>query len=120
MSRYIGQQFGNYRLVSLQGKGGFAEVYLGEHIHLHSQAAIKILLTQLTKQDRENFLHEALTLVNLNHANIVRLLDFGMNRDDMPFLVMDFAPNGSLRQRHPKGTQVPLRHTIAYVNQIAS
>src|SRR5579883_2265045 len=105
MSRYIGQQFGNYRLVSLLGKGGFAEVYLGEHIHLHSKAAIKILLTQLTKKDREGFLEEALTLVNLNHPNIIRLLDFGTNSEDQPFLVMDFAPNGSLRQRHPKGTQ---------------
>lgn len=120
MSRYIGQQFGNYRLVSLLGKGGFAEVYLGEHIHLRSQTAIKVLLTQLTNEDRENFLHEALTLVNLNHINIVRLLDFGMNSDDMPFLVMDFAPNGSLRQRHPKGTQVPLQQTLGYVKQIAS
>lgn len=120
MSRYIGQQFGNYRLVSLQGKGGFAEVYLGEHIHLHSKAAIKILLTQLTKKDREGFLEEALTLVNLNHPNIIRLLDFGTNSEDQPFLVMDFAPNGSLRQRHPKGTLVPTRTVIDYVKQIAS
>ncbi len=37
-----GQQLGNYRLLRLLGRGGFAEVYLGQHIHLNSHAAVKI------------------------------------------------------------------------------
>jgi serine/threonine protein kinase len=36
----IGQQVGNYRLLRLLGQGGFADVYLGEHIHLNTNAAI--------------------------------------------------------------------------------
>jgi serine/threonine protein kinase len=28
----VGQQLGNYRLVSLLGQGGYAEVYLGQHV----------------------------------------------------------------------------------------
>ncbi len=42
-----GQQPGNYRLLRLLGQGGFADVYLAEHIHLETQAAVKILHTKL-------------------------------------------------------------------------
>jgi serine/threonine protein kinase len=52
MTERIGQQLGNYRLVRHLGKGGFAEVYLGEHIYLKTQAAIKLLQTKVI-QDRD-------------------------------------------------------------------
>jgi eukaryotic-like serine/threonine-protein kinase len=44
----VGQQLGNYRLVGLLGQGGYAEVYLGQHVRLSLQAAIKVLHTHLT------------------------------------------------------------------------
>ena len=40
MTERVGQQPGNYQLIHLLGEGGFAEVYLGEHIHLGTSAAI--------------------------------------------------------------------------------
>ena len=40
MTSRVGQQFGNYSLLKLLGAGGFAEVYLGEHVYLNTQAAI--------------------------------------------------------------------------------
>ncbi len=54
----IGQQLGNYRLVRLLAEGGFAEVYLGEHIHLGRLAAIKILHAKLVSEDLEQFSEE--------------------------------------------------------------
>src|ERR1700737_1633303 len=41
----VGQQFGNYQLIQFLGKGSFAEVYLGGHIHLGTLAAVKVLQT---------------------------------------------------------------------------
>jgi len=46
---------GHYRLLHLLGRGGFAEVYLGEHIHLQTQAAVKVLRTRLANEDVQNF-----------------------------------------------------------------
>ena len=114
----VGQQLGNYRLTRLLGKGGFAEVYLGEHIHLASQAAIKVLHSKLADEDIGHFRSEAQTLVRLIHPHIIRILDFGLE-DTTPFLVMDYAPHGTLRQFHPRKSRLPLPTVIAYVIQIA-
>src|SRR5215471_11674349 len=116
MTDRIGSQVGNYRLISRLGKGGFAEVYLGEHIYLRSKAAIKLLNTQLSEQNKERFLEEARYLVNLTHPHIVRVLDFGVE-GETPFLVMDYASHGSLRQLHPAGIPVPLTSIINYTKQ---
>lgn len=55
MADLIGQRLGNYRLLRLIGHGGFADVYLGEHIHLGTQAAIKVLQVRLVESNKENF-----------------------------------------------------------------
>ncbi len=55
MADRVGQQLGNYQIVSLLGQGGFAEVYLGEHVYLRTRAAIKVLQAQLAKDDMEAF-----------------------------------------------------------------
>jgi serine/threonine protein kinase len=115
-----GQQLGNYTLTRLLGQGGFAEVYLGEHVYLKVPAAIKVLHTQLSDQDDiESFLREAQFVARLAHPNIVRVLDFGIV-DQVPFLVMDYAQNGTLRQRYPRGTRLPLTAVVSYVKQVAS
>jgi len=114
-----GQQLGNYRIIRLLGKGGFAEVYLGEHIFLKTQVAIKVLRTQLASSDMEDFLREARTIARLRHPNIIRVLEFGLE-DKTPFLVMDYAPNGTLRQHHPKGSILSIATVVPYARQIAS
>jgi len=110
---------GNYRLVSLLGTGGYAEVYLGQHIRLELQAAIKVLHTHLTANEAEHFQHEAQTIARLAHPAIVRVFDFDV-QDGLPFLVMDYAPNGSLRQSYPKGSVVPLPQIVSLVKQVAA
>lgn len=114
-----GYQLGNYRLTRLLGHGGYANVYLGEHIYLNTLAAIKVLQVQLGDGEQEQFLNEARMIAHLVHPHIIRVLDFGI-QGTTPFIVMDYAPNGTLRQRHPNGTRLPLSTIVTYVRQIAS
>src|SRR6266496_1337936 len=102
MTYQVGQQLGNYRLLRSLGRGGFAEVYLGEHVYLKHYAALKVLHTSLEDEEVDQFLSEAQTLARLEHPNIVRVLDFAVEQGT-PYLIMDYASRGTLLQRHPRG-----------------
>ena len=119
MADRIGQSIGNYRLLRLLGQGGFAEVYLGEHIYLGTLAAIKVLRAQIASEDVEHFQNESRTIARLAHPHIVRVLDFGV-ADATPYLVVEFAPNGTLRKRHPKTALPALPTIVTYVTQLTS
>ena len=119
MTDQTGQQLGNYQLIRLLGQGGFADVYLGEHVHLNTYAAIKILRSRLVGSTLNDFRTEAQAIARLVHPNIVRVLEFGVE-NDVAFLVMDYAPNGSLRYRHARGTLLSAMDTVPYVKHIAA
>jgi len=110
---------GNYQILRPLGRGGFAQVYLGEHRHLRTQAAIKVLDLRLTTLEYERFRQEAQTIAHLSHPHIVRVLDFALEQN-VPYLVMDYAPGGSLRQHYPGGSRLPLDLVVSYVDQVAS
>src|SRR6266516_2320368 len=119
MADRVGQQLGNYRLIRLLGQGGFAEVYLGQHIYLDTLAAIKVLHARIDSDDVDHFRDEARTVARLVHPHIVRVLEF--NVEEMtPYLVVDYAPNGTLRKRHARGIPLPPTTVISYVRQLAS
>jgi serine/threonine protein kinase len=118
MADRIGQHLGNYRLTRLLGQGGFAEVYLGEHVFLGTTSAIKVLHTQVAPEDMAQFQQEARILASLKHPHIVNILDFGIE-ERTPYLMMSYAPHGTLRTRHPKGTILSVATVVSYVKQVA-
>jgi serine/threonine protein kinase len=113
----VGQKIDNYRLIRYLGKGSFGEVFLAEHVSKHTQFAIKLLRMRLSPETMVNFLNEA-RIMRLHHPNIMRIVDFGIV-EDVPFLVMDYIPGGTMRQRHPFGSKVPLQTVVDYVKQIS-
>jgi serine/threonine protein kinase len=118
MAYDVSKTLGNYRLLQLLGQGGFADVYLGEHIYLKTSAAIKVMRVLLSSDAFPPFLAEARTIASLRHPHIVIVHDFGIEHE-VPFLVMGYAPYGSLRRLHPMGSTVPLKTVALYVRQMA-
>ena len=122
MNDRIGQQLGNYRLIRELGHGGFGVVYLGEHVHLKTQAAIKVLhQVQLPSEEEEKFRKEAATIANLKHPHIIRVLEYGIqDSTSTPFLAMEYALQGSLRQFYSKGKILSPHHILTYVRQVGN
>ena len=59
MPERVDQQIGNYRLVRLLGSGEFADIYLGQHVHVQRlQSAVKVLHTNLSSAYHGGFLAE--------------------------------------------------------------
>jgi eukaryotic-like serine/threonine-protein kinase len=114
----VGRQIGKYRLVKLLASGGFSEVYLGEHFHLKTLAAIKILHTQLGANDLQDFITEARVVARLRHPHIISVLDFDV-QDQMPFLVLTYAPNGTLRERYVRGERLSPQTVLSYIKPLA-
>jgi D-xylose transport system substrate-binding protein len=96
----------------------FTEVYLADHVHSGAQAAIKVLNVKLTEEDTELFLTEARAISQLSYPRIARLLEFGVE-DSVPYLVTQYAPGGSLRQRLPQHTPLPSATVFPFIQQVA-
>ena len=111
--------FREYRLIRCLGRGTSSSVYLGEHVDLKIQVAIKILHTHLSAKEGERFRNEAQLITRLDHPNIVAAHAYDIE-DGVPFIVMNYAPHGSLRQRYAKGARLSSEEIIHYVTQVAS
>lgn len=110
-------QIGNYRLLKRISTGTSGIVYQGQHNVFIDEplVAIKQLHAQLnTPREQESFLQEARLLRKLKHKYILPIIDAGTSQG-FPYIVMEFAAGGSLRelierqQERPLGMQEALR-----------
>lgn len=112
----IGQVFGNYQLERPIGRGAFATVFLARHQYVDKDAAIKILHDRSDDSEKQLFKMEAYLSARLLHPNVVRVLEYG-EQCGRPFLVMNYAPGGSLGQF--RESRLPLHTIIRYARQAA-
>ena len=93
-SEIIGREVGPYRLLNVLGEGGMGCVYLAERADAayRQKVAIKLLHAGFAQTQRMllRFGAERQILADLNHPNIARLLDGGVD-NGVPYLVMEYV-----------------------------
>src|SRR4030095_1007746 len=94
-------------------------VYLGRNKDLDSKIVIKTMRGDRAHDAllRRKFLEEGVKQAKLRHPNILTIHDSGI-ADDTLYLVMEFAPDGSLKER--TDGDLDARQIVAIIKQIAS
>ena len=115
---------GRYKIEEPLGVGGSSQVYLARDQALNRDVALKVLDPAAAADDnlRRMFVKEARALAQLSHPNIVAVYDVG-EVDDSPFIVMEYLPGGSMKQRieqaGPLSTGDAVRIAIEVANGLA-
>ncbi len=118
----IQDTIGNYRLLEELASGSFGRVYRGAHTILTNRiVAIKLMHGVLlnSQKERDSFIQEALLLERLKHPHILPIIDVGFH-EGFPYMVTEYAPNGSLRDRLRRQTGKPLpeQEALSILTQI--
>ena len=107
MPEWIGQTIGKVRIEKFLARGGMAEVYLGTHITLDRQVAVKVLHSFI-EEKLERFKREARVAAAMRHPNIVQIYDFD-TIGGHPYLVMEYLKGPTLVTylQHQRKKRIP-------------
>lgn len=115
---------GHYKIESLLGAGGMSSVYRVEHQLIDCHRAIKILksnqATDRGAKDARRFQQEAQAVCSLEHENIVRVHEFGIEQQlQKPYLVMDLVEGQTLAEIIKKEGKLSEDRALRLTVQIA-
>jgi|GEM_PF-1728696 len=121
MPGFSGQSLGRYNILEQLGEGGMATVFKAYDTRLERDVAIKIIRRGAFPPEQlerilKRFEREAKALARLTHPNIVHINDYG-ERDGAPYLVMDYLPGGTLKQR--LGKPIPWQEVVKLLLPVA-
>ena len=132
-------QGGRYKILSTLGQGGFGITYLALQSGLERKVAIKeFFMKDLCNRDeatshvsvgstgsinlvdrfRAKFLKEARNIAQLNHPNIVGIIDV-FEENGTAYYVMEYAEGGSLADKLKVQGSIPEAEAVRYIQQIA-
>jgi serine/threonine protein kinase len=91
---------GRYEIVAPIAEGGMGAVYRARRTLLGDEVAVKIMRPDFGSDpgSRERFLRESRACAQLRHPNIVSILDYNLDPEGRPFLVMELLNGRSLRE----------------------
>jgi serine/threonine protein kinase len=111
------EQLGKYEIHEKIGEGGFGVVYKGFDPFIKRFVAIKTCNSP-DKKIRDRYFREAEIAGRLDHPNIVRIYDFGVE-NDTPFLVQEFLAGHDLDHKVEGNDFVPYPERLLYLIHIA-
>jgi serine/threonine protein kinase len=111
---------GKYRIVRQLGRGGMGTVYLAEHILLGRSRALKFISSELSQDVAflRRFRREAQAAIELQHPNVVQVVDLDQAEDGSPYIAMEYVEGPDLRHAL-EGGAFPVPRALAIARGIA-
>ena len=127
MDNLIGKTLdGLYRVESLIGTGGMANVYKAVVVAQNgpvpagTEVAVKVLRQELMHDPDlvRRFKNESKAISLLNHPNIVKVYDVSVS-DNLQYIVMEYVDGMTLREYlNERGGKLTSRETVHFISQI--
>jgi serine/threonine protein kinase len=117
----LGQRLGGYVVVARVADGAMGRVYEGRHAENKSRVAVKVLHAQVARDNVsvERFKREYETANEMNHAYVVKVLEFGNTADGSRFLTMEYLEGEELGKVLGRGKPVSPERIVRITSQIA-
>ena len=108
----------HYEIIERIAEGGMGVVYKARDVRLDRLVALKFLSPNLpaSKDQVEQFFHEARAISKLNHPNIATIFEIDEAGEE-PFLAFEYLPGGTLREKIREecagGRRIPVRKVVS-------
>ena len=119
---------GRYQVGELIGRGGMAEVHVGQDTRLGRRVAIKLLRSDLARDPifQARFRREAQSAAALNHPSIVAVYDTSEDvvttpagaSVHIPYIVMEYVEGHTVRELVRDGTALPIEEAVEIVDGV--
>lgn len=109
-----------YHILKRIGEGGMGRVYLGEHVKMNRQCAIKVMNPALVNdhESATRFAREASSAARIIHPNVAAVFDFGES-DGLVYLVMEFVDGEPLSQILTREAPLGAARAVDIARQVA-
>ncbi len=113
---------GKFTLESLLGTGAMGAVYRARHVALDTVVAVKVMHDDIAVDHTfaERFHREARAASRLDHPNVIRVVDFGLEPDGHLYIVMEYVEGYDLFQVIRRDSPLSEKRIIDLLSQALS
>jgi len=109
-----------YHILKRIGEGGMGRVYLGEHVKMNRQCAIKVMSPALVNDNESaaRFAREASNAARIIHPNVAAVFDYGES-EGLVYLVMEYVEGEPLARILAREAPLSVERALDIARQIA-